>query len=186
MAFRLEIVHQGWLADVSPTDDLCSHGAIRLSIAGVPITDGTEDYGISESALAMLRTLRSDRIRGDALVECMILHGCGAMLGSGCGLGADWTTRHVRGQVILTDVVRYDAAGGGHPHEFPGVALEIPYTEYAAEVTRFAREARRPFEETPKRIAANELWEGEYLAFWEEYDRLLSLYWQGELPPLPI
>ena len=182
--FQLELVRQGWLEGVEPADDLCSHGAIRLTVGGTPVTEGTEDYGISESALAMLRTLRSDRVRGDALAECRILHGCGAMLGAGCGLGVDWTTRHHNGLVQLSDIVRYDAAGGGEPREFPGVALEMPLGDYVAEVARFAREARRLFEETPKRVAANELWPGEYRAFWEEYDRLLTPVWAGELPAL--
>jgi hypothetical protein len=43
------------------TVDLCSHGGIRLTIGGQVIALGEDDdeYGISESALALLRTLES-------------------------------------------------------------------------------------------------------------------------------
>jgi CBS domain-containing protein len=172
--FSVEIVRQGWLPHVEAADDLCSHGAIRLQIGGVLVADGSEDYGISESALAMLRTLHSDRLRGDALAECMILHGCGTMLGFGCGLGVDWTTRHSRGVVTTTDVVRYDAAGGRDAREFTSASLVLPFADYARAIATFAETARTLFESTPKHVEQNETWPGEYSSFWSEYDKLLT------------
>jgi hypothetical protein len=51
--FQIEIIEQGWLEGSSPEEDLCSHGKIKLTIGGHSITSGHEDYGISESALAL-------------------------------------------------------------------------------------------------------------------------------------
>jgi len=184
--FEITIAHQGWLAGVTPEEDLCSHGGIRLRISGIAITTGAEDYGISESALALLRTLASDRVRGDALAEVMIFHGCGAMLMGGCSLGVDWTTRHVAERVLISDVVRYDGAGGTDAHFFPDAIADLPFGEYASAVIPFARAARALFEGVSKTVKESEFAPGAYSAFWREYDDLLVRYGHGTLIPLAV
>jgi hypothetical protein len=54
--FCLDIINQHWLYEKS--FDLCSHGEIALKVDNTIITNLglQEQWGISESALAMLRT----------------------------------------------------------------------------------------------------------------------------------
>ena len=47
------------------------------------VADGTEEVGISESALGLLRTLDSDRASHEE-DDRLIMHGCGAILMMGC------------------------------------------------------------------------------------------------------
>jgi len=61
--FHIEIVKQGWITtDCAAAWDPCTHGDIRLTIDGQTVAagDGQGEYGISEAALGLLRTLDSD------------------------------------------------------------------------------------------------------------------------------
>jgi len=62
--FEIEITSQAWITDQpsSKLDDLCSHGNLRLVIAGCVVApgDGDDDYTLSTSALAL--SGRSSRI----------------------------------------------------------------------------------------------------------------------------
>ena len=92
-AFTLTLIRQGWMAGCAPSEDLCSHGALRLVIGGVIIEDGAKEYGISASALALLRTVEEDHqlsARRATLVVC----GCSRLMGTDCGIGIDWQVRH--------------------------------------------------------------------------------------------
>ena len=184
--FSIRIVRQGWLEGCSPAADLCSHGTLALTVAGVPIADDRESYGISETALALLRTLRHDYEPGsDDPTDILVFHGCGSMLMSGCGLGIEWRVAHrADGSVELSDVRRYDAPSGGERRDFLAARITLPEAHYAAQVVAFAREARRLFEQTPKEFEANEFHPGEFRAFWDEFDELLRQHGVTELPPL--
>jgi hypothetical protein len=65
--FHIDIIKHGWLASDDPSYDvaawdLCTRGDVRLIIGGQVIAagDGEGEYGISEAALGLLRTLESD------------------------------------------------------------------------------------------------------------------------------
>jgi len=64
-AFKIQILEQGWIEEGSSEWDQCSHGKISLVIGGTRIADEEEYFGISESALAMLRTLESDHSQNE-------------------------------------------------------------------------------------------------------------------------
>ena len=181
--FRIEITRQGWLVGCCSEKDLCSHGPIKLMICGALITDGSEAYGISESALALLRTLESDHSRTAPVAESMIFHGCGSMLMSGFGLGVDWSVTHKNKDVIIDDIRRYDGARGSMEQTFPNLKVKIPFNRYRKQIVGFARIARSLFEECIKRYDS-EVQPGEYRDFWAEYDRLLTMYGPPLLPPL--
>jgi hypothetical protein len=110
--FHIEIVTQGWLGEDGPNTgdpeaaayDLCSHGDIRLVIGGETIASGDDgEYGISEAALGLLRTITANRTRSPLTppeslpghgraeeaqtFERLIPHGCGTFLMMGCPIG---------------------------------------------------------------------------------------------------
>lgn len=86
LAFHIEIVRQGWLRPDDPdydppAQDLCTHGDIRLTIGEQLIAagDGRMQYGISQAALGLLRTLEadtpdSDLPNGERLIPCGLRH----------------------------------------------------------------------------------------------------------------
>lgn len=157
--------------------DLCTHGDVRLTIGGHTIApgNGEGEYGISEAALGLLRTLKSDRPEqtGQPFADRLIPHGCGAILMMGCPIGIDWTVRHVKDRVRITDVVRYDTTSDSDATRFPGLEVEIPLDEYRDEILAFARRAKEPFEGVVKSFS-DDADERDYVNFWEEYDRLLA------------
>jgi hypothetical protein len=109
--FQIEILEQDWLRGGEAEDDLCSHGRIRLVIGGQVIATGElgpHEYGISESALALLRTLERDHSPKHPVAERLVFHGSGLILMMGCPIGIDWTVKHKRGRIHISDVVRYD------------------------------------------------------------------------------
>lgn len=177
-AFRIEILDQGWLdpaPDYDPVrQDLCSHGEVRLVIGGETIADssGSPGYGISEAALALLRTLESDHSPQAPVAERLIPHGCGAILMMGCPIGIDWTVSHLPARrVRIQDVVRYDDTSGDGM-TFP-VDVEISADEYRREVIAFAERAKEPFHGVAKE-PFDALDRQAYEAFWREYDERLD------------
>lgn len=188
-AFSIEITKQGWLEAEAEAEadrgsakaDLCSHGDVRLTIAGQVIApgDGRGEYGISEGALALLRTLKSDH-SADApwgserrVAQRLIPHGCGAMLMVTCPIGIEWSVSHVGGRVRISDVRRYDAASEEEPACFPELATDVSEDEYRRQVVAFAKKAKELFEGVEKTFS-DDSDRQDYEDFWEEYDRLLA------------
>jgi hypothetical protein len=180
--FEILITQQGWLAENDPDldydpalVDLCSHGGIRLTIGGQVIALGEDDYeyGISESALALLRTLESDHSPVRRVAERLIFHGCGTILMMGCPVGIDWSVSHVDGQVRIDDVVRYDTVNETEAVRFPGVAAELSEDEYRLQVVAFAEWAKEPFEKIAKE-PADDFDQQQHADFWGEFDARLS------------
>ena len=172
-AFRIELLDQGWLLASEAEDDLCSHGHLRLTIGGVEVVGEKESYGISESALAMLRTLAADHTPQAPIADRMIFHGCGSMLMMGCPIGADYSVRHRAGLVIIGDVVRYDTTNERMAVRFPGLGVELPAADYRSEVLRFALNARGLFSGAIKHFA-DDFDAEQYETFWTEFDRILA------------
>jgi hypothetical protein len=83
-SFALEILEQGWLEGASAERDLCSHGRLRLVIAGLTIAD--EHERSRSAADAGIRSRREHPV-----AERLIFHGCGAILMMGCPIGIDWS-----------------------------------------------------------------------------------------------
>src|SRR4051812_22498193 len=127
--FKLEIRKQGWLADfleggasapvripsdwtVHFVDDGCSHGSIYCEIGGVQVSASQPEYGISQSALALLRSIDADSVAFEGAPlggEFVLCHGCGYPLGLGCtNFGTNWVVRHEGDHVVLSDVMTID------------------------------------------------------------------------------
>jgi hypothetical protein len=167
--FELEIVSQGWL-DVpnAEHDDLCSHGDLRLVIGGTVVAagDGSGDYTISTSALALLRTLESDHsTRAPVVPTALVMH-CGMLSMVSCPEGIDWSVSHRDGRVLLADVVKNET------ERFPGLAVDLSEDEYRRAVVAFAEKAKEPFATVEKTL--DDSTRDEYEAFWREYDERLG------------
>jgi hypothetical protein len=180
-AFHIEIVEQGWIAprsaDYDPVArDLCSHGDIRLTIGGEIIAagDGEGEYGISEAALGLLRTLESDTPddQGEPFADRLIPHGCGAILMRGCPIGIDRRIRHFDGRIRIGDVVKHVSHDDAEAVRFPDLIVELPIGEYRDEIISFALRAKEPFEGIEKSFY-DDFDRQSYAEFWEEYNRLL-------------
>jgi hypothetical protein len=186
-AFEIEITRQGWIDPDDPEcadTDHCSHGDIRLTIDGVTICPGTDEggWGISEGALALLRTLASDHsARADPfaersrprrrilrfarraeperaapseprVAERLIPHGCGLILMMGCPIGIDWSVEHLGGRVRIRDVVKYDTIDVREAVRFPQIDVEVAEEEYRRQVIAFATRAKEPFQGIEKKF----------------------------------
>jgi hypothetical protein len=179
--FHIDILDQGWLEPSDESDydpavwDLCSHGHVRLVVGDQIILDSTDgDYGISEAALAMLRTLEDDHTPASPVAERMIPHGCGAILMMGCPIGINWTVEHRPGsRVRITNVTRYDTTDEAAGRTFPGADIELPLEEYVREIVAFAEQAKEPFAGVSKEFS-DDYDRDEYERFWTEYDERLG------------
>jgi hypothetical protein len=158
--FSIEIVEQGWIAPDAGDEDLCSHGRIRLVIEDETILDGGPDVGVgvSETALALLRTLDSDHTRDAPVAERLVFHGCGMILMLGCYMGVDWEVHHDGDQVHLSKVCVDDGPA-------QNIATTLTRNEYEGALLAFADEATQPFRGVTKRVTG-EFERDQYQAFW--------------------
>jgi hypothetical protein len=157
--FHIEILEQSWLGNEPPQFDLCSHGRLSLEVEGQVILDGREFYGISETALALLRTLDHDHTLLQSLAEKLIFHGCGTVLMMGCPIGVDWTVIHENDRVQLSQFRRWDSPDEQHPQEFPGLSVTLSFKEYKNQVMAMAAQVR-------------EFFQGEFKQFFDVQDQL--------------
>ena len=166
--FSIEIVEQGWIAPDAGDEDLCSHGRIRLVIEDETILDGGPDVGVgvSETALALLRTLDSDHTRDAPVAERLVFHGCGMILMLGCYMGVDWEVHHDGDQVQLSKVCVDDGPA-------QNIATTLTRNEYEGALLAFADEATQPFRGVTKRVTG-EFERDQYQAFWGEYNQILG------------
>jgi hypothetical protein len=176
MNFEIKILEQGWLEDCFANEDLCSHGKISLVIGNTKIADQTDRFGISESALAMLRTIASNHSADNPAAERMIFHGCGTILMMGCPIGIDWSVTHLDGQIIqIADVVWYPQTDKNKAIRYPDLIVKMPLAEYRSKVLSFALQAKDFFDGVKKEFDGN-FYKEQYEKFWAEYNHLLEKY----------
>jgi hypothetical protein len=177
--FQIEIASQGWLPSAPGYDplaqDLCTHGQIDLVIGGevIAASGGDVSYGISEAALALLRTLSAEHSPRTRVADRLIPHGCGTILMMGCPIGIDWSVAHVGAAVRLDDVVRYETTHDGDAIRLPGLSVVVSRDDYRDEVVSFASKAKEPFAGVEK-VFSDEFDQDQYESFWDEYERLLT------------
>lgn len=171
--FSVQILSQEWLGDEPQQFDLCSHGQIRLMIGGELILDGRASFGLSESALALLRTLERDHNAEQPLAEKLIFHGCGKVLMQGCPIGVDWEVLHQGDQVVLRKIRRWDWPDENRPTLFPQLEITVPHAEYRQAILAFANEVRQFFKGEEK-VFFDDQDRQSYLLFWQEFDRLIA------------
>lgn len=177
--FVLNIENQEWLYE-KEEDDLCSHGEIHLSVNGTIITRSgiEEEWGISESALALLRTIENDYVCHPADEEGLILHGCGAILMMGCPISIHWTVKHTGDQVLLSDFVKITTTDPetGSVY-YPGLHAALGKKEYKKQIVQFALQVKKFFDASKDKRISDDYDRETYLEFWDEYNRLLENNW---------
>ncbi|UNJ81365.1 hypothetical protein LIT32_25295 (plasmid) [Bacillus sp. CMF21] len=171
----IKIENQRWLCN--DKEDLCSHGEIILNVNGTIITQSyiDEEWGISESALALLRTLDKDYICDPDIEEGLILHGCGTILMMGCPISIHWTVKHIDGQVILSDFVKVTTTNPktGSIY-YPGLEIKLSKNEYTNQVVSFALQAKKLFDNSKEKLISDDFDKEMYEDFWDEYNQLLK------------
>jgi hypothetical protein len=171
--FEIEILEQGWLGSTQTEYDLCSHGRIRLVIGGQVISSGEEEYGISESALALLRTLNSNHSKTHPVAERLVFHGCGTLLMMGCPIGIDWNVTHTQEGVRLDNIIRFDTTNEEQGIKYNGLEALLSGEDYRRRVFQFAIKARQLFQESP-RSYYDDHDRQQFETFWAEYNALLE------------
>lgn len=171
----IKIENQRWLSN--DEEDLCSHGEIYLNINGNIITQPgiDEEWGISESALALLRTIDKDYFCDPDNEEGLILHGCGAILMMGCPISIHWTVKHTDDQMILSDFVKVTTTNpkSGSIH-YSGLTVKLSKNEYKNQVVQFALQAKNFFETSKEKRISDDFDREIYEDFWNEYNHLLK------------
>ncbi|RFU70422.1 hypothetical protein D0469_07495 [Peribacillus saganii] len=173
-SFILKIENQRWLTDEDT--DVCSHGEIYLNINGTILTQTgiEEEWGISESALALLRTLDRDYTCDPEKEEGLILHGCGLILMMGCPISIHWSVKHKNDKVILSDFVKVTTTNPqtGSVH-YPGLVATVSRNEYQNQILSFAQQAKRWFDSSKEKRITDNFDKEMYMDFWSEYNRLI-------------
>jgi hypothetical protein len=170
--FEISVSSQHWLGP----DDACSHGSIRATIGGTVVSDtDSDDYGIVQSALQLLRTLDDDHQLGGDYLLC---HGCGFPDILGCtNFGTDWAVRHDGDTVVLLQPTHYAAIHVGRRDRLSeteyDVRAHVPAADYRRAVADFAQQARDfYFAEGPREVEA---WQQDlHDQFWAEFDERLE------------
>ena len=139
--FEITILDQGWLDDAWEVD-LYSHGHIRLTVGGIAVSDETMNYGISDSALALLRTVESDHTADQPVADRLFFHGCATIPMMACPIGVNWEVRHHSGLVDLSEFVQYPSVDELNAIRFPGLRVTLPLDAYRDQVLTFARQAK--------------------------------------------
>ncbi|PAE15869.1 hypothetical protein CHH91_11775 [Virgibacillus sp. 7505] len=173
--FNMRIETQYWLSNEE--EDLCSHGELYLEVDGTVITQAGrgEEWGISESALALLRTLDADYISHPECEEGLILHGCGTMLMSGCPISIHWSVQHKGDEVFLSDFVKFTSTSLTEGKVvYQNVSVSVKKTLYKQKILQFAKQAKVLFESSQEKKIDEEFDLEMYEDFWKEYNHLLQ------------
>jgi hypothetical protein len=173
--FENKIENQHWLGTAH--EDLCSHGELYLNVNGTVITKAgvDEEWGISESALALLRTLDEDYIADPINGEGLILHGCGVLLMVSCPITIHWTVNHMGDKVELSDFVKVESTNPetGSVY-YRDLQVTLSRTEFVSKIISFAQQAKRFFDESEEKVILDDFDKTMYDDFWSEYNRRLT------------
>ena len=167
--FRIDLLEQDWLDGCDAASDLCSHGRLRIVIGDTTVADGEDNFGISESALGLMRTLKDDRhsaLEEERLIVC----GCGLILMMNCPFGIDWDVEHAGDLVRVRNVVVDDGACERDLH----VSTDVPRAEYRQQVVALAKAVKDFFGASPDKVFDDSFDRDQYLAFWQEFDARLA------------
>lgn len=172
--FEIKILTQNWLSFKDADKyDLCSHGTIFLRINDVEILSSQdEDWGISETALSLLRSANSDYPK-EGHDDTIIFHGCGTILMMGCPIRVTWKTKHIKNHVILENFKKFPTTNEKDVIEYPKISVKLRKSEYASIIYDFAKQAKLLFEGIEKEIE-DKFDRTMYENFWNEFNDLLE------------
>lgn len=171
---EIEILDQNWLAfEDSYKFDLCSHGKIFLKVKGIEILSAKDgDWGISETALALLRSANFDYPR-EGEDDTIIFHGCGVILMLGCPIRVVWSTKHKKNTVLLEGFKKFPTTNKKDAIIYSEISFEMDRNEYRFIIYNFANKAKTLFEGVEK-VIIDEFDRKAYENFWSEFNNLLE------------
>jgi hypothetical protein len=152
------------------------------------VTSDEDEYGISQSALSLLRTLEQDHApAGPVSGGYLLCHGCGYPDIFGCpNFGTDWVVRHEGDTVVLSQAAHYAAVPVGRADRLQetefDVRARVPIDHYRRQVVAFAEEARDFYLASGPR----QLEEGEqefHQQFWAEFEERMARAKAAETGP---
>lgn len=172
--FAIELL-ASWQTCPDPIHDTCLTGALRVTINGTVVADDRE-YGVAESARALMRTITRDHGPNHRVVNApyLLSHDCGFPDFACSNFGTTWSVTHRDGLVRLAHVESYSAHPVARGLSFPEADVEIPLADYRTEVLRFADDARNAYFASGERRILDREQQRLYAEFWREYDRLVS------------
>lgn len=180
--FSIRIIEQGWITETEEAAlvDLCSHGQLELTLSGISVVPIDTSHGISESALALLRTLTNDHTTEKPLSERIVFHGCGLLLMMGCPIGANFSVKHIGDKVHIDDVRYYPSTNENHVVRYPEANTIVEFDVYRREIVSFAKDVKAFFAKEPDKDFAQggdeEYDRQQYREFWSEYNALLARF----------
>ncbi|YCA45599.1 hypothetical protein M1E11_10590 [Bacillus sp. JZ8] len=177
--FKVNIINQYWLGE--EVHDLCSHGELYIKAGDVVITNSgrDEEWGISTSALTLLRTLYKEPAFTYQEIdperdEPLITH-CGNALSPGCPISIYWGVQHMEGEITLSNFVKFMTTSYKEGViDYKDLTVKISEKEYREEIVAFALEVKAFFEQSQKKRIEDDDERESYKAFWEEYNTLLE------------
>lgn len=177
--FKINIINQYWLGE--EVHDLCSHGELYIKVGDVVITNSgrDEEWGISTSALTLLRTLYEEPAFTYQEIdperdEPLITH-CGNALSPGCPISIYWGVQHMEGEITLSNFVKFTTTSYKEGViDYKDLMVKISEKEYREEIVAFALEVKAFFEQSQKKRIEDDDERESYEAFWEEYNTLLE------------
>ena len=172
-SFQLAITNQHWLGERhEQAHDGCSHGQVRAVIGGTVVSGDDAEYGIAQSALALLRTLEQDHSPAEPVNGGYLLcHGCGYRSTSGARTSEPTGSfAHEGDKVVLSEPRHFDASTGETAFD---VGEHVALEHYRREVVAFAETAcDYYFSAEPRQL---EQWERKFHEqFWAEFDERLK------------
>lgn len=173
--FEIKLLHSGQTCP-DPIHDTCLTGALRVTINGVVVADDDDDdYGIADSALALMRTVDRDHSLADPVIRSRFLlcHDCAFPDLACSAFGTTWTVTHRDGAIHLAEIESYTTQPIRRHLTFPDAEADVAEEDYRSEVVRFARHAKDAYFADGPRIVDPD-WRDLYDAFWHEYDDLLA------------
>jgi hypothetical protein len=171
-AFEIEVLSQHWIRP-GALSDLCTHGTLQVVIGDELVAAGGTEYGLSPSALALLRTIGRDHTPDAPVAQRLVFHGCSLILMQGCPIGIDWSVVHVGELVTLSDIRRYDTTSDT-PSFRSSLSITVPLVVYREQVLSFASRVRGFVEASAARAFDDTFDRKQYDDFWQEYGALLD------------
>lgn len=173
--FSVEITNHHWIDnDLNNINDPCSHGIFLLTINGQEILtaeDGIQDWTTNTSVLRLLRTIDDDFIENRDFG--IILH-CGLLEMISCPISLDWLLRHEGEYIVITDIKKQLTTNENNVIEYKNLIAHIPKDKYKAEILKVANQVKNFYATSRPRNYSDEQERQASIAFWKEFDELVS------------
>ncbi len=172
--FKLRIIEQGWIdGNHNNEEDMCSHGKIYLEINDTIVSIEEDEWTLSTSGLALLRSAISEHS-----VETSnhpLFNHCGELGMFGCPISINWDVVHHNNTITIFNITKIVSTNGQIDTNFQNLKVTISKALYIRQIIIFCDNIRRFFEKHKVRIFHDDYSKTEYESFWNEFNRLLEI-----------